>query len=129
VQTVHYTLQRKRGALRVGPLLLPTEYAPLGPSDRAGTCVGLPGLEPGTSFLSGKPKATAMTLNPVPELPLLSAGVRRCTPADRFKARSGGVGPGPRPADRRRSRRPGPLTRLKINYTNKGPGLGPSKAL
>jgi hypothetical protein len=36
---------------------------------------------PLTPRLSGKPKAFATTLSPMPELALLSASVRRCTPA------------------------------------------------
>src|SRR5215469_11572666 len=41
--------------------------------------VGLPGLEPGTSSLSGKPGVFPTTFNPVPDLDLPSVGVRRCT--------------------------------------------------
>jgi hypothetical protein len=43
--------------------------------------VGLGGLEPPTSSLSGKPKASAISLDPIPELAFLSASVRCCMSA------------------------------------------------
>jgi hypothetical protein len=51
-------------------------------SRELGCCgVGLRGLEPRTSSLSGKPMASATIFNPVSELALLSVGVRCCMPA------------------------------------------------
>ncbi len=47
------------------------------------TWVGLGGLEPPTSSLSGKPKASTITLNSIPELAFLSANVHCC--ADRHR--------------------------------------------
>ncbi len=41
---------------------------------------GLDGLAPSTSSLSGKPKASGTILNPLPELALVPASVRRCMP-------------------------------------------------
>jgi len=45
------------------------------------TCVGGTGIEPVASSVSGKPGACVTILDPVPELALSSAAVRRCMPA------------------------------------------------